>query len=171
MKALHKFCFLGLLALGLFSCENEDLIRMPELIEGANMRIVVDASKKSFSLASIASGTVEFDAYSINTNLQKVEFIGNYISGKDSIKNQVLYSIAPSAFVSGKARGVISSADVVKAFKLADATKMKAGDRIELQTHVTLTDGRVVSPANSAQSILQGVNASFTAFVNFDIKP
>jgi hypothetical protein len=103
--------------------------------------------------------------------LQKVEFIGNYISGKDSIKNQVLYSIAPSAFVSGKARGVISSADVVKAFKLADATKMKAGDRIELQTHVTLTDGRVVSPANSAQSILQGVNASFTAFVNFDIKP
>lgn len=171
MKTGHKFYLLTLLVVGVFSCKDEDAIRMPDLIEGANMRIVLDANKRALNLASIATSTVEFDAYSINTNLQKVELIGDYITKTDTVENKVLYTMQPSAFVNGKARGVISSTDVVKAFNLAGISSMKVGDKIELETHVTLTDGRVVNPANSAPSIVQGINASFTAFVQFDIKP
>lgn len=171
MKTIHKFFFLSFLICGLFACEDEDAVRIPEFLEGANMRIVLDANKSSLKLANINSSTIEFDAYSINTNLQKVELIGAYISKTDTVKNEVLFSMPGSAFVNGKARGVITAADVVKAFKLAGTSSMKAGDLISLETHVTLTDGRVMSPANSAPSIAQGQYSSFTAFVAFEVKP
>lgn len=171
MKAIHKFFFLSLLLCGLFACEDEDAVRIPDFLEGANMRIVLDADKSSLKLANIGSSTIEFDAYSINTNLQKVELIGAYISKTDTVENEVLFSMPGSAFVNGKAWGVITAADVVKAFKLAGTSSLKAGDLISLETHVTLTDGRVMSPANSAPSIIQGQYASFTAFVEFEVKP
>lgn len=171
MKTAHKFCFLLLLTLGLWACEDEDAIRIPEFLEGANMRIVLDANKSSLKLSAINSSTIEFDAYSINTNLQKVELIGAFIGKADTVENEVLFTLPGSAFANGKARGVITAADVVKAFKLAGTSSLNAGDLISLETHVTLTDGRVMSPENSAPSILQGAYASFTAFVEFDIKP
>ncbi|MBK9491058.1 MAG: hypothetical protein IPO07_21385 [Haliscomenobacter sp.] len=66
---------------------------------------------------------------------------------------------------------MITAADVVKAFKLASTSSLSAGDLIFLETHVTLTDGRVFSAENSAPSILQGTYPSFTPFLDFDIKP
>ena len=171
MKSLHKFFLLSMLVFSLFSCEDEDSIRIPEFQEGANMRIVLDANKNSLKISSIGNSTIEFDAYSINTNLQKVEFIGTYFSKTDTVENEILYTLQPSTFVSGKARGVITAADVVKAFKLSNAAVLKAGDKVTIETHVTLIDGRIVSPDTSAPSILQGNNSSFTAFWQFDIKP
>ncbi|HOY16329.1 MAG TPA: hypothetical protein PLC89_03510 [Haliscomenobacter sp.] len=171
MKSLHKFFLLSMLVLSLFACEDEDAIRIPEFLEGANMRIVLDAAKSSLRMSSISNSTIEFDAYSINTNLQKVEFIGAYVNKTDTVENEVLYTLLPSAFVGGKARGVITAADVVKAFKLAGISSLSAGDLIFLETHVTLTDGRVFSAENSAPSILQGTYPSFTPFLDFDIKP
>ncbi|WP_373550723.1 hypothetical protein [Haliscomenobacter sp.] len=171
MKTIHKLLFLSFLLCGLFACEDEDAIRIPDFLEGANMRIVLDANKSSLKLSAISSSTIEFDAYSINTNLQKVELIGAYIGKADTVENEVLFSLPGSAFVNGKARGIITAADVVKAFKLAGTSSLQAGDQISLETHVTLTDGRVMSPANSAPSIIQGTNASFTAFVDFEVKP
>lgn len=171
MKIIYKFCFLSLFVLNLWSCEDENDIRIPEFQEGANMRIVLDANKSSLKLSAINNSTIEFDAYSINTNLQKVELIGAFIGKADTVENEVLYTLPASAFANGKARGVITAADVVKAFKLAGTSSLNAGDLISLETYVTLTDGRVMSPANSAPSIIQGDYASFTAFVEFKITP
>ena len=171
MKTIHKLLFLSFLLCGLSACEDKDAIRIPPFLEGANMRIVIDADKSSLKLANINSSTFEFDAYSINNDLQKVELIGAYISKTDTVKNEVLFSMPGSAFTNGKARGVITAADVVKAFKLAGISSLKAGDKILLENHVTLTDGRVLSPANSAPSIIQGQYPSFTPFVEIDVKP
>ncbi len=169
MKSLHKFFLFSMLVFSLFACEDEDAIRIPEFLEGANMRIVIDQAKSSLKISSIGNSTIEFDAYSINTNLQKVEFIGTYVSKTDTVENEVLYTLQPSAFVGGKARGIITAADVVSAFKLASTASLSAGDLVSLETHVTLTDGRTFSAENSAPSIQQGDNPSFTPFWAFAI--
>jgi hypothetical protein len=170
MKITYKMLVLAVLALGLWSCQDEDLVRHPEFLEGANMRIVVSTTNKSLKLAT-AGSKVDFDAYSINKNLSNVEFRGFYLSGKDTLaKNKLIYSLPASGFTNGKASGSIGLDAVTKGFGL-DASKFKANDVILLYTYVTLNDNRVIGWENLAASIRQGTNSSFTASWTFKIEP
>jgi len=170
MKAKLMYLFI---LLGVMACRDEDRIRIPKVQEGVNMRIVVDPAKSNFASSNLSSSTVEFDAYSINQNLSKVDFIGTYTDYKFNEKNEIIdtvviadklvLTLSGSDFTNGKARGVLTAAQVATAFGLAGGINgMGKDDQLTLSPVVTLTDGRVFSAENSAPSITAGANASFT---------
>ncbi len=167
-----KLVYIALL-LGAMACRNEDRIRIPNVQEGVNMRIVVDPAKSDFASSDLNNTTFEFDAYSINQNLSKVEFLGSYIdaSEEDTLAEKMVLTLAPSDFANGKARGVISAAQVASAFGLAGGVSgMGVDDELLLTPVVTLSDGRVFSAANSAPSITAGANSSFTVLFGTTVK-
>lgn len=180
MKAISSYIFLLAVA-SLVSCRNEDLIRMPKIEEGANMRIVVDPTKSTFDSKNISSSTMEFDAYSINNNLSKVEFIGTYTDYKFDnnnkpidtvvVANKLVLTLQSSDFVNGKARGVITASQLATSFGLTGGANGIGGkDEILLAPYVTLNDGRVFSNENAAPSLLGGTNSSFTVFFGAVVK-
>ncbi len=161
------------LLLSTMACRDDDRIRFPEVKEGVNMRIVVDPAKSDFASSNLNSSTVEFDAYSINRNLSKVEFIGDYIdaSEEDTVTNKIVLTLSAADFANGKARGVITASQVATAFGLAGGVGgMGKDDELVLFPTVTLTDGRVFSINNSAPSIGSGANASFTVIFGATVK-
>jgi hypothetical protein len=169
MKNIVSITAVLIAALLISSCRDEDEIRMPNLLPGANMRIVVDVEKGYLNFEDLANASYEFDAYSVNNNLQKVEFLGTYIdvSEGDTIPNRVVLTLNPADFANGKARGVIRPEQIASAFTIPGGVSgLGAGDLLNLKTVVTLTDGRTFSADNSSLSITNGPNSSFTAFLN-----
>ncbi len=165
MKSTIYFSVCMFLVLCTTACRDEDRVRMPELQEGANMRVVLDPAKSSFKSSNLATSTVEFDAYSINTNLGKVEFIGSYFdkSANNTISNKVLLTLSQNDFANSKARGILTATQVATAFGLAGGINdIEKDDKVTIEPTVTLTDGRVFNKVNSAQSIVAGAYASFT---------
>ncbi|MCU0355292.1 MAG: hypothetical protein MUD08_16385 [Cytophagales bacterium] len=175
MKAIYSSILLLAVA-SLVACRDESLIRMPEVQEAANMRIVLDPTKNTFDSGNISNSTMEFDAYSVNNNLSKVEFIGTYTDYKFDnanrpidtvvIEEKLVLTLQPSAFVNGKARGVITANQVATAFGLTGGVNgIGARDEILLAPYVTLNDGRVFSYENSSPDLVSSANPSFTSFV------
>jgi hypothetical protein len=151
------------------SCRDEDVIRMPELQEGVNMRLIVDPAKSFIDFENLGTTTYEFDAYSVNKNLQTVELIGTYIdaSEEDTIRDRTVLTLRQADFPNGKARGVITPTMVASAFGIPGGVAgLGAGDILNMETKVTLTDGRVFTAENSAPSIALANNASFTVALN-----
>ncbi len=177
MKA--KWIYIVML-LGAMACRDEDQVRMPAIQEGVNMRIVIDPAKSDFASSSLSNSTVEFDAYSINQNLSKVDFIGTYTDYKfdeeeitDTVvtADKLVLTLSGSDFANGKARGVLTAAQVAAAFELTGGINgMGKEDELTLSPVVTLADGRVFSAANSAPSITAGVNSSFTVEFSTTVK-
>ncbi|MDJ1504635.1 hypothetical protein [Xanthocytophaga agilis] len=156
-----------------FSCRDDDRIRIPQVEEGVNMRIIVDTDKSDFSSDDLSNSAIEFDAYSINQNLSTVQFIGDYIdaSAEDTITGKLVLSLSQADFTNGKARGVITATQVATAFGLPNGiADMGEDDELILYPTVTLTDGRVFNIDNSAPSIGGGTNSSFTVIFGAVVK-
>jgi hypothetical protein len=170
MKKYLIHSFVLLLTLLASSCRDEDLVRMPKLQEAVNMRVVVDPQKSYLNFQNLGTASFEFDAYSVNRNLQKVDFYGTYLSlAGDTLDRKVVKSLSQADFVNGKARVVITPTDVANAFGIPGGVAgLAGGDVLNFETVATLTDGRTFSAENAAPSITGGNNASFTtAFTTF----
>ncbi|CAA9327961.1 MAG: hypothetical protein AVDCRST_MAG56-7264 [uncultured Cytophagales bacterium] len=165
MKKYLIYSLLLLSALAASSCRDEDAIRMPQLQEAVNLRVIVDPEKSFLNFENLGTTSYEFDVYSINRNLQQVEFYATYISlAGDTLEPKVVKSIGQSDFVNGKARVVITPTDVANAFGIPGGVAgLAGGDVLNFEPLTTLTDGRTFSAANAAPSITGGNNASFTA--------
>lgn len=165
MKKYLLPSFTLLLALLASSCRDEDLVRMPALQEAVNLRVLVDPEKSYLNFRDLGTASFEFDAYSINRNLQRVDFYATYITlTGDTLEPKVVKSLGQSDFVNGKARVTITPADVASAFGIAGGVAgLAGGDVLNFQPVATLTDGRTFSAENAAPSITGGNNASFTA--------
>ena len=170
MKKSLIYSFVLLLALLAASCRDEELVRMPQLQEAVNMRVIVDPQKSYLNFQNLGTASFEFDAYSVNRNLQKVDFYATYISlAGDTIERKVVKSLTQADFANGKARVVITPTDVANAFGIAGGVAgLAGGDVLNFEPVATLTDGRTFSAENAAPSITGGNNASFTtAFTTF----
>jgi hypothetical protein len=157
-----------LTALLVSSCRDEDMIRMPQLQEAVNMRVVIDPQKSYLDFQNLGTASFEFDAYSINRNLQRVDFIGTYITiGGDTLERKTVKTISQADFTNGKARVVITPSEVATAFGIPGGVAgLAGGDVLTFETVATLTDGRTFSAANAAPSIISGANPSFTPVFN-----
>jgi len=181
MKSIKTALLFVLAALALAACRDEDRIRMPKLQEGVNMRVVLDPNRNAFTASNLANSVIEFDAYSINNNLSKVEFVGTYLdfilNNQNKVvdtvitANRLVLTLQASAFSNGKARGTISATQIASVFGLTGGMAgMAAPDQVIFNPVVTLTDGRVFSIENSAPSIAAGDNSSFTAQFSAKVK-
>ncbi len=170
MKKSLIYSFVVLLTLLASSCRDDDAVRMPKLQEAVNMRVIVDPQKSYLNFQNLGTASFEFDAYSVNRNLQQVDFYGTYISlAGDTLDRKVVKSVSQADFVNGKARVVITPTDVANAFGITGGVAgLAGGDVLNFETVATLTDGRTFSAENAAPSITGGNNASFTtAFTTF----
>jgi hypothetical protein len=169
MKIFFKYTLaLALTLLIAASCRDEDAVRFPELQSGVNARVVIDANNSFFSLGDISSAFIGVEIYSKNTDIVKIDYIGTFtdVSEGTKVTGKTAFTVPGSAFSNGKAVLQIKASDLAAAFGLpGGATDLGGGDSFSLAPYVTLSDGRVVSPENSAPSIQGGTNGSFTAEV------
>jgi len=170
MKRYFSYNLFVLAALLTLSCRDEDTIRMPQLQEGVNMRVVADPEKSFINFQNLAAASFEFDVYSQNRNLQTVEFRGSYYDASEDVTSDtvVLATLTQSNFTNGKARVTLTPAQIAAAFNLPGGViGLATEDIINLVTYVTLSDGRTFDYRNVAASIVRNpANASFTATFN-----
>ncbi|MBD0255496.1 MAG: hypothetical protein ICV83_07225 [Cytophagales bacterium] len=170
MKRYLSYSLLMLSALLTLSCRDEDSIRVPQLQEAVNMRVVIDPEKSFINFQNLNTATFEFDVYSQNRNLQQVEFRGSYYdASEDATSDTVLVTTLSQAdFSNGKARVALTPAQIAAAFNLPGGVGgLATEDQINLITFVTLSDGRTFSYQNAAASIVVNPNgSSFTTTFN-----
>lgn len=168
MKRYFSYSLLALSALLTLSCRDEDAIRMPQLQEAVNLRVVVDPEKSFINFQNLGTASFEFDVYSQNRNLQTVEFRGSYYdASEDQTSDTVLVAtLTQSDFTNGKARVTLTPAQIATTFNLPGGVSgLATEDVINMITHVTLNDGRTFSYENAAPSIAANpANASFTSY-------
>jgi hypothetical protein len=172
MKIFKYTIALALTLLVAASCRDEDAVRMPDLQNGVNARVVIDKGNSFFSLGDIDNTFISIDIYSINTDLEEIAYNGTYTDVSEGTKSTVktAFVVPASAFSNGKATIQIKAADIATAFGLpGGANALGGGDSFTLSPAAKLKDGRIVTPDNSAPSIQGGTNASFTASIIFPV--
>jgi hypothetical protein len=155
----------------IWSCEDEDKIRIPEALTAANMRLVVDPAHPQINFATVSTDYFAMDAYSQNTDLSKVEITAQF---QDQIV--ILQTLSQSDFVNGHARLEYDADDFATAFGVPGFSDASRGGNFALRPVVYLNDGRiypdyvVVSAQDSFLNIgtgpLGAVNGAFTFRVN-----
>lgn len=166
MKNIHIITLLFISTLSFLSCREDEEIRFPDLLEGANLRVVPDPNNSFIDFTDLENSAYAFDVYSINTNLEKVEFLVSYydISEDSNYTEVVAETLTQADFENAQPRVEFSAEDLATMFNLpGGAEDLGGADLFNFRTVVTLTDGRKFEAANSAPSITAGTNASFTA--------
>jgi hypothetical protein len=155
-----------LLALAAISCRDEDAVRFPNLQEGVNARVVLYPERSFLNFANLAGASIAFDVYSAS-DIEEIVYSGTYVDA--SLPQKVyapvaLITVPGSAFVEGKATEIkITSAELATKFNLPGGIAfLDGGDNFTFTATAKLKDGRVFDGNNSAPSITQGNNASFT---------
>ena len=161
MKKFINYC--STLVLGgllLASCADEDTQRIPDLLPGANVRVVVNPDRAFLDFTDIDNSGYEFTAYSQNNDIEKAEFFFSYydISEDSTYEEQVVTVTSFPTTVS------FSSAELANLFQLSGPAHFGGADLFNFRTVATMTDGRVFSAANSSPNIVAASGTtSFTA--------
>ena len=167
MKHLYKICLLLLMMSSFIACRDEDEVRFPDLMEGVNLRVVPDPNNAFIDFTNLDNSVFAFDIYSVNKNLDKVEFVVSYYDiSEDSTYDEVVSAtLSQSDFNNTTPRIEFTADDLASLFNLpGGAQDLGGADLFNFRTVVTLDDGRVFDASNSAPSITAGAYASFTAF-------
>ena len=161
---MKNIFFLFALVIGITlitGCEDEDRIRIPEPIGGANLRIVLDPAHSLINSTSVATDYVAWTAYSENKDLNQVELFLHY-------KSQVhlLGTYTQSDFDDGKVEGQFNGADLAGWFGIPGFADGSRGGNFSIRPRVTLNDGRVypgfihLSPTDSISNLGTGITGN-----------
>lgn len=168
MKKILKYSIITTaLAVAAFACRDSEEVRFPDLQEGVNARVVLYPERSFLNFANLSAASIAFDIYSIS-NIDQIEYKGTYLDASQPQKVYApitLITVPGSAFVSGKATEIkITAAEIAAAFNLPGGVAyLDGGDSFTFTAIAKLKDGRVFTATNSAPSITQGTNASFTS--------
>ena len=149
MKNINKL-FLLIIAtvLVLASCRNEDLVRFPELEDGANVRVVVDPNSSFFNFENLEAARFKYDVYSLNTNIEKVDIFIYFvpINGDPQVR-KLLETFTQADFDAGngKISREYSAQQMVDLFGLGSLDNLAGGDAFNFRNVTTLANGRVFS--------------------------
>lgn len=178
----------------LFGCEDEDAVRVPELREGASLRVVFpDPLLSFFNFEDPAQSRVQFDLYTQNNNIDSVNIYATYTDASSGVvypvkeqgqpqKRQLIKTYRQSDFGSDGSiqDAAITLSEVAEAFGLTLAD-VEGADVVNFFHEVVLTDGRTFPEAielpdgfesNTITPDIEGrgiqtssFNAGFTAYV------
>ena len=153
-----------------WSCTDEDKIRIPENQTGANMRIVVDPEHRQINFATVNTDYFAFDAYSENTDINTVEFSATY-----GDETKVFATFHQADFSDdGKVHVELNASDFATLFNNPGFIDGTSGGNFTIKPKVTLNDGRVYpgwvhlsatdSISNLATSVIgsSGAGGAFT---------
>lgn len=168
MKNLkYKTILIATLLACVVACRDEDVIRFPDLEEGATARVVLYPERSFINFDNLSTASIAFDIYTVNNNISEVVYEATYVDAsapEDVYESVDVITVLGADFLNGKATEVeISAEDLAAAFELpGGATYFEGGDNITFKARVVLNDGRVIDESNSAPSITGGGNSSFT---------
>jgi len=155
--------------LSVISCKDEDRIRIPETMTGANMRIIVDPDHRQINYQTVNMDYFAFDAYSENTDLSSVEFTITW-----GTETKTLATFHQSDFADGNVRVELNANDFATIFNNPGFIDGSSGGNFLIKPKVTLNDGRVYpgwihlsatdSISNLATSVIgsSGAEGAFT---------
>jgi hypothetical protein len=176
MKNIIKYNPLILIFIVLFiSCEDPDEIRLPEFLEGVNLRIQVDPDFNTLTADDLENAKIVFSVFSENKNLQEVEISVEYFNFQQdsnySRRPIRVYNQADLDAANGAIRDVtITSQELAELFGVT-VNDMGGGDRFDFYNVTSLSNGMVFPDMvnlpggdinNVAPSIINGPTSSFT---------
>lgn len=168
MKNIIKYTLtIGVFALIGISCKDDDAIRFPDFEDGVTGRVVLYPERSYVNLDDLANASVAFDIYTVNNNLQQIEYTATFVdadSAENNFSTVSAITVPASAFSGGKATNVeITATTLAELFNFPGGVAfLEGGDSFIFRAEATLDDGRTFSAANSAASITNGAAASFT---------
>lgn len=170
---MNKF-ILGILTLLLLvKCTDEDKIRIPELLEGVNLRVIIDPAHTGIFTDKIATDYLAFDIYSQNKDLADVQLFVTR-----GTERKLAKSFTQNDFNSGNGhiRVELKASDFATIFNdpgLGNGSKV---GNFTFNPLVKLNDGRIYpqfikvsatdSILNLAPSINGAASSSFTTAFN-----
>ena len=173
-KIMNKINFLivfACLGLVVISCRDEERIRIPDNLTGANLRIIVDPDHNQINYQTASTDYFAFDAYSENTDLNTVEFSATYNG-----ETKTFATFHQSDFASGKVHVELDANDFATLFNNPGFTDGSSGGNFVIQPKVTLNDGRVypswvhISPTDSIYNLATSIIGSSGASGAFTIQ-
>ena len=132
------FFIIAICGLTMFSCKDEDKIRIPENLTGANMRIIVDPDHPQINYQNVGTDFFAFDAYSENTDLNKVEFTATY-----GDQTAIIATFHQEDFNDGQVRVELDANDFATLFNNPGFTDGSSGGNFTIKPKVYLNDGRI----------------------------
>ncbi len=162
MKSISYLISIVCLIALVTGCKDDERIRIPEFLTGANMRIVVDPLHNQINYQTVSTDFFAFDAYSENTDLNLVEFFATY----NGVTRLVATFTQADFSDDGKVRVEIDANDFATLFGVPGFADGTAGGNFVITPRVTLNDGRVypdfvkLSATDSIRNIGAGVVGS-----------
>lgn len=165
----------------LFSCEDEDKVRVPVLEKPVSMRLQIDPEFSIVDALDIPNAKLRMDVYTEVSTIDSVKlFLDYYSFGQDSTyDNAFVHSFLGSDF---SADGIINAYDLTT-IQISDAVgipldSMGGGDRLDFTFFTILEDGRMFPDTipgldgtlNTTSNILNSASTtslttSFTTFI------
>ncbi|EMR01155.1 hypothetical protein [Cesiribacter andamanensis] len=195
MKKLIAYISLLFLSLAVLTgCEDEDAVRVPDLIEGASLRVVFpDPQLSLFNFDNPEQSRIQFDLYTQNRNIDSVNIYATYLDASEGVtypitpqgqaqRRQLVKTYRQSDFNSEGAikNATITLAEAAAAFGL-QLSDIEGADVFNFYNQVVLTDGRrfpesielpdgyssnTVTPDIAGRGVqTSSFNAGFTSFV------
>lgn len=168
MKNILKYiCVLTLSLLVTVSCRDEDKVRFPDFETGVNARVSVHPENLVLNFLDIANASLVFDIHSVNNDIDEITYTGTYTDASfptQKFPTVEILKVPGSSFVNGVAANLeLTAQELAEAFNLpGGADYLGGGDNFTFFASVKLKDGRIFDASNSAPSIAEGTNPSFT---------
>ena len=147
MKNLKYISFLLLSSATMLavSCKDEEAVRIPDIMDAANVRIQINPERSYYDFQDIANAYLEYSIYSENEDIQTIEIIFEYVNSVagDTTDPQVIKTYTQADFTNGViANQQITAAELTAALGITTAD-LSGGDQFLFLNRTTLTDGRV----------------------------
>jgi hypothetical protein len=153
------------------SCKDDEAIRIPEVMDAANVRIQIEPDRSYYDFQDIANAYLGYSIYTENTNIESIVISFQYVNSvaEDTTDAQIIKTYTQGDFVNGVIPSQqITAAELTAALGITTAD-LSGGDQFLFLNVTTLTDGRVYPSAtvDSYQSVpadvrLASATASFT---------
>ncbi len=184
MKNILKYIILGILAMPLLSCEDEDSQRIPldDLVGGPNFRMTVDPEFGFLNFEELSTTFLRYDLFSNGVGIDSVGVQMIYVSGGVNIDTAVIRSYSGSELAQGPILDVdITAVELMESMGLT-TDDISGGDSFVFTNYVTMTDGRVypsvtvngninVTPDLVAAAGTQSFTSGFTAYAGCPSDP
>lgn len=134
------------------SCSEDDAIRVPDIIEAANVRIQIEPERSSFNFFDLENSYLEYNIYSENENIERIEILAEYVdASEDSVYDPIIIkTYTQSDFNDGIITDErITAQELVSALG-KELSDLEGGDQFLFLNRTTLTDGRVY-PSETTQ--------------------
>lgn len=147
MNRVYKYLIISIMVL-IFSCEDEDTIRIPQEFEtGPNARFQLDQEFSNLNFSDIENAKIKYDFFSESTDLDRVELYLVYNSVNGTTSDSILLLTYTQSDINAN-QGVIrdvefTSDQLAREVGLSGFQDLQGGDSFVFTNITYMADGRI----------------------------